>query len=497
MQKLQMDLSNARNAEISKNQTALTGVTIIDVVLALAYLIEVVKGVRSIGSYLLVLALCLVPCVVSYIIFAKKKDAVSIRYILGGCFAFLYGYIMFTTSTELTFCYIVVAFVILMVYVDMKFLLILGTYAFLINVARIILMATKGELSGTAITNAEIVVVCLLLTFTFVTMALGKISKINRANIEKAAQGRDQSESLLATTLDVATSMTDNITEAMGETSILKESIDATQRDMASLAEEVNQAAQAIDTQKQSTEKINSYIRNVGSSVTSITEEVAKAQENLDSNNQVMQELLEQVKISETSNEMVAQRMASLKECADKMQDIMGLIASVAKQTGMLALNASIEAARAGEAGRGFAVVATEISSLSAQTNNATGEINTLIEDIVNSVGDVTEAMEKLLESSRLQGDYIENTAANIKQIHSSTQSIEEQVTQLKETVDIVLEENKQVEEGIENIASVTRKVTDGADETLANCNSNLQSIAKVADIMNALTEEAAKLQTE
>ena len=70
-----------------------------------------------------------------------------------------------------------------------------------------------------------------------------------------------------------------------------------------------------------------------------------------------------------------------------------------------------------------------------------------------------------------------------------------EQVANLRSAVEIVMEENKQVEEGIENVANVTQRVMDSANETLPSCNTNLQSIAKVADIMNTLTEEAAKLQ--
>ena len=359
------------------------------------------------------------------------------------------------------------------------------------------MLAVKGQLKGTTLTNAEIILACIVLTFAFMLMAINKISKINQANIDKADAGKEQSEILLEKTLLVANSLTSNIADAMGETEVLKEAIDATQHDMENLTDEVNVSVEAITVQKQSTEKINTYIHEVEESVGAITQEVQNAENNLNTGNEVMKELLQQVKISESSNEMVTRKMQELKECTDKMQGIMQLISNVANQTGLLALNASIEAARAGEAGKGFAVVATEISSLSAQTNNATGEINTLIENIVKSVGDVTESMEMLLESSRLQNQYVDSTAENFTQIHQNTQSIVKQVSHLRQTVDVVLDENKQVEEGIENVVEVTQKVMDGANETLANCNTNLQSIAKVAEIMDTLTKEAARLQNE
>ena len=489
------DLSVKRNADASKNATAMTGIFIMNFVLVVAYLLEVLKGARDIVSYSIIAALCIVPSILAAIVFLRKREAASIRYIMGIGFSLLYGYIMFTTVSDVPFCYIIVAFVMFLVYVDFKFLVILGTYAFVINIARVVMIAMQGQLTGDKLTNAEISIACISLTFAFALMAIRKMDKINQANIDKADLGKDQADTLLQTTLDVASSMTENINDAMGETEVLKEAIDATQQEMERLADEVNVSAQAIDIQKQSSEKINAHIQNVEASVYSITDEVTNAEDNLNTGNEVMKALLEQVQISEKSNELVAQKMAGLKECAAKMQDIMSLIGSVANQTGLLSLNASIEAARAGEAGRGFAVVAGEISNLSSQTNSATSEINTLIEDIVASVGEVNEAMDTLLECSRLQNQYVDTTAESFEKIHGSTQSIVEQVANLRSAVEIVMEENKQVEEGIENVANVTQRVMDSANETLASCNTNLQSIAKVSDIMNTLTEEAAKLQ--
>jgi methyl-accepting chemotaxis protein len=101
-------------------------------------------------------------------------------------------------------------------------------------------------------------------------------------------------------------------------------------------------------------------------------------------------------------------------------------VSKLARQTNMLALNASIEASRAGGAGKAFAVVASEVKALSQQTDHAAkdiseglktlnaaiaGSVDALdarqgrerkdLNDITSAIGELQQNMEVLIEQQR------------------------------------------------------------------------------------------------
>ncbi|CAO3400166.1 methyl-accepting chemotaxis protein [Azospirillum palustre] len=130
--------------------------------------------------------------------------------------------------------------------------------------------------------------------------------------------------------------------------------------------------------------------------------------------------------------------IADLSGAAQQVGEIVRMITDIASQTNLLALNATIEAARAGEAGKGFAVVAQEVKNLASQTAKATEDITAKVAEIQAATGHTVSAIDDIGSIVTHIEENISAVAAAVEEQNAATAEIGRNVRQAADGTDQV-----------------------------------------------------------
>jgi methyl-accepting chemotaxis protein len=230
---------------------------------------------------------------------------------------------------------------------------------------------------------------------------------------------------------------------------------------MSSLAEDVKDRANSVA--RASTETSENV-----QMVASATEEMSSSVQEISTQTQIftdtMGNSIEQMQKADHTSIL-------LNSATTKIDEITGVIQSIAGQINMLALNATIESARAGEAGRGFAVVANEVKQLADQTEKATVEISQHIlnikdasSQVIETIGQIKATIESVDGISGSISSAVEEQSAvtreiaqNMANASTGTSAIDNHIKEVSQFSADVADAASQTEKSAHNMVDQTK----------------------------------------
>ncbi len=256
----------------------------------------------------------------------------------------------------------------------------------------------------------------------------------------------------------------------------------------------IEDVAKGANSQAEETESATKYIDDVSIMIDGIVENIeilAKSSGEMGKSGADATRILVELNNSNKKTTDAIRRIS--KQTEETNTSVMAIsqaaevITSIAKETNLLALNASIEAARAGEHGRGFAVVADSIQKLAEQSNSSAGEIKEVINTLIKESEKTVETMQEVNLIVEEEGQRVEET----KQIMGR---VADEISNSLIEIDSVKEKSRAIKEASGNITTLIQSLSAISEENAASTEETNASVEELNAMMQELSQDATEL---
>jgi phosphate/phosphite/phosphonate ABC transporter binding protein len=198
--------------------------------------------------------------------------------------------------------------------------------------------------------------------------------------------------------------------------------------------------------------------------------------------------LVDGIKRAKATNDELGKSSKDINEFVD-------LIKNIARNTNLLALNASIEAARAGAAGKGFSVVAEEIKRLSENTDRFVKEIEQIVATIIEEVDHSNEAIDICVKQSEEIEGAAQKSTAVIGAIQDGLVGLNTAINEIKEVSVFQVSATREIQDAVSQVANAVEGTHRVTDETIHTILTQKDKNNEILGYCNRLSDMASNVQ--
>lgn len=442
-----------------QNFTALLGWGITMFILSLAYVIEVVKGLRTVPYIIGVLAIGDVPVLIALILYRIKRDHPAIRYLIVASYMVFYLINLIGSPYAVTVIYIVPILGAIAVYGSYRLVGSVCGAAFVSIVVRIIYCYMNGQRDAAAITEYEVQFFGIALTGVFFTLAVRQIQLANEIRQSLLTENVEQNETVTKEIVSASEKVAERVEKINDNMAGQLQCANDMSTAMAEMATAVSQVSDKLNNQSDVTKEIQDRVGTIAGAAMKMADTSMKTRDLMSESSEKISASKTGAEVMQSTSKQIVEKLAQLKKEAIDMQEIVTVIQSITENTNLLSLNASIEAARAGEAGRGFAVVADEIRTLAEDTQKSAVEITDLLANFQQISDAVESSIEGMLEEISKQTVHIEDAYNQFDDMQQSLNELDGQAVEIRDEMQQLKQANQVIVDAIAEMSAVSEEM--------------------------------------